>query len=138
MVLTRVTDTTAEEAAVVAAGHSDGQRTAPLQLSHRVLPTGEAVADIGGELDIATAEAAVRYVRNVIDSHRGPVIVDLAALRFCDAQGLSALLRMATWAERAGRPFRLASPSPPLVKIMRMTGLDRRFMPPPAAHPGGG
>jgi anti-sigma B factor antagonist len=105
---------------------------APLTLSHRVLPTGEAVIDIGGELDIATAEAAVGYVRRVIDGHRGLVIVDLTGLRFCDARGLNALLRMADYAERAACPFRLASPSPSLVKIMRITGLDRRFLPSPA------
>ena len=103
-----------------------------LKLSHRALPTGEAVVDFGGELDIATAEAAVRYVRQVIDRHRGLVIVDLTGLRFCDARGLNALLRMARYAERAACPFRLASPSPSLVKIMRITGLDRRFLPSPA------
>ena len=120
MMLTCVTDATVE-----------GQ----LELSHRVLPTGEAVAGIGGELDFATAEMAVRYVSRVIDSHRGPVIVDLTALGFCDAQGLSALVRMAGYAERAGRPFRLVSPSPSVVKIMRITGLDRRFLVPPASRP---
>jgi anti-sigma B factor antagonist len=107
----------------------------PLKLSHRALPTGEAVIDIGGELDIATAEAAVRYVRQVVDCHRGLVIVDLAGLRFCDARGLNALLRMADYAERAACPFRLASPSPSLIKIMRITGLDRRFLPSPADAP---
>src|SRR6266566_1147955 len=106
-----------------------------LQLSRRVLPTGEAVAGIGGELDFATAEMAVRYVSRIIDSHRGPVIVDLTALGFCDAQGLSALVRMAGYAERAGRPFRLVSPSPSVVKIMRITGLDRRFLVSPASGP---
>jgi len=108
---------------------------APLKLSHRVLPTGEAVINIGGELDIATADAAVRYVRQVIDRHRGLVIVDLTGLRFCDARGLSALLRMADYAERAACPFRLASPSPSLVKIIRITGLGRRFLPSPADGP---
>ena len=44
---------------------------------------------------------------------------------FCDAGGLTALVRMARYAERNGCPFRLASPSPSLVKIMRITGLDR-------------
>jgi len=99
-----------------------------LALSHRVLPTGDAVVFIGGELDFATAEMAVRYVSRVIDGHHGPVIADLAALGFCDAQGLSALVRMAGYAERAGRPFRLVSPSPSVVKIMRLTSLDRRFL----------
>jgi anti-anti-sigma factor len=106
-----------------------------LELSQRVLPTGEAVACIGGELDFATAEMAVRYVSRLIDSHRGPVIVDLTALGFCDAQGLSALVRMAGYAERAGRPFRLVSPGPSVVKIMRITGLDRRFLVSPANCP---
>jgi anti-anti-sigma regulatory factor len=36
---------------------------------------------------------------------------------------------MAGYAERAGCPFRLASPSPSLVRIMRITGLDARFLP---------
>jgi anti-anti-sigma factor len=108
-----------------------------LELSRRVLPTGEAVASIGGELDFATAEMAVRYVRRIIDGHHGPVIVDLTALGFCDAQGLSALVRMAGHAGRAGRPFRLVSPSPPVLKIMRITGLDQRFLVPPASSPPG-
>ncbi len=56
------------------------------------------------------------------------MIVDLAALDFCDARGLAALVRMAGYAEQKGRPFRLASPSPSLIKIMRITGLDRRFL----------
>jgi anti-anti-sigma regulatory factor len=31
-------------------------------------------------------------------------------------------------AEQKGCPFQLASPSPSLVKIMRITGLDRRLV----------
>ena len=134
-VLTRVANERAEEPIVAAGAPDDLQRPAALRLSHRILPTGEAIADIGGELDIATADIAVRYVRLVIDRHSGPLIVDLAGLAFCDAQGLSALLRMATYAERAGCPFRLASPRPSLVKIMRITGLDRSFLLPPYGCP---
>jgi anti-anti-sigma regulatory factor len=35
---------------------------------------------------------------------------------------------MAGYAKQKGCPFRVASPSPSLVKIMRITGLDRRFL----------
>jgi anti-sigma B factor antagonist len=111
----------------------DPQGTAPLELSRRICPTGEAVVDLGGELDIATAEVAISYIRDVIDHHRGPVIVDLAALVFCDARGLAALVRMAVYAEQNGGPFRLASPSPHLIKIMRITRLDRRLLTSPAS-----
>jgi anti-anti-sigma factor len=125
--LAQVAGTTAEGAIVMARARDDLLGGAPLELGHRILPTGEAVADIGGELDIATAEMAVRYIKQVIDSHRGPVIVQLTAVRFCDAQGLSALLRMARYAQQAGRPFRLDSPSRSVTRIMRMTGLDHGF-----------
>ena len=123
-----VTDARAVEEEVVVAARDDVERTAPIELNHRICPTGEAVVDLGGDLDILSAEVAVNYVRDVIDRHRGPVTVDLTALAFCDAQGLAALVRMAGYAERKGCPFRLAAPSPRLVKIMRITRLDRRFL----------
>jgi anti-anti-sigma factor len=114
--------------AVVMAAQDDLPGNPPLELSRQICLTGEAVVDLDGDLDIATAELAVSYVKDVIDRHRGPVIVDLAALVFCDARGLAALVRMAGYAEQRGCPFRLASPSPSLIKIMRITGLDRRFL----------
>ena len=43
-----------------------------------------AVVDLDGELDILGAELAVGYVKEVIDQHRGPVIVNLAALVLFD------------------------------------------------------
>ena len=110
------------------AAQNDGERTAPLAMSHRIGATGEAIVELRGELDIASADVAVRYVGDVINRHHGPVIADLTALAFCDAQGLAALVRMAGYAEQKGCPFRLASPSPSLIKIMRITGLDRRFL----------
>jgi anti-sigma B factor antagonist len=125
--LTCIAQTRAVEQAVVTA-QNDPLGTLPLELSHRICPTGGAVVDLGGELDIAGAEVAVSYVRDVIDRRRGPVIVDLTALTFCDARGLAALVHMAGYAEQKGCPFRLASPSPSLVKIMRITSLDRRFL----------
>lgn len=115
-----------EEVTVTAPG--DLRRTEPLELSHRISHAGEAVVQLGGELDIASAEVAVSYVTDIIDRHGGPVTADLSALAFCDARGLAALVRMAGYAERADCPFRLASPNPSLVKIMRITGLYHRFL----------
>jgi anti-sigma B factor antagonist len=121
-------DPEAEQTIVVVQGQHGQRKAASLRLSHRTLPTGEAVAGIGGELDIATADTAVRYVTEVIDGHPGPVIVDLTALRFCDARGLSALLRIAAYAEQSDHEFRVASPSPSLVKLLRITALDRKLL----------
>jgi anti-sigma B factor antagonist len=114
----------------------DAQEPAPLDLSYQVRSSGEVVVHLGGELDIVSAEAAVSYVRDVIDRCGGPVVVDLAALTFCDVRGLGALLRMAGYAEQAGYEFRLASPRPALVKIIQIAGLDGRFLASEGACPG--
>ena len=67
-----------EEVTVTAPG--DLWRTEPLELSHRISRAGEAVVQLGGELDIASAEVAVSYVTDIIDRHGGPVTADLSAL----------------------------------------------------------
>ena len=87
------------------AAQGDAQGPAPFDLSYRVQPGGGMVVDLGGELDIVSAEAAVGYVREVIDRCRGGVGVDLTALTFCDARGLGALVQMAGYADRAGCEF---------------------------------
>ena len=115
-------------AEITGAADGDQQTAVLLELSYRISPAGETIVDLGGELDIASAEAAVSYVRAAINRHRRPVIVDLTALTFCDARGLAALVRMAGYAEQMGCAFQLSSPSRSLVKIMRITGLDRRFL----------
>jgi anti-sigma B factor antagonist len=119
------------------AAQDDVREPAPLELSHRVCASGEVVVDLGGELDIVSADVVVGYARDVIDRSPGPVVVDLTALAFCDARGLGALLRMAGYAEQACCEFRLISPRPSLVKIMRITGLDRRFLASRATCPAG-
>ena len=96
-----VAETTVAEEGIVAA-QDDLESAAPMELSHRICPTGEAVVDLGGELDILSAEVAVSYVTDVIDRYRGPVTANLAALAFCDARGLAALVRMAGYAEQKG------------------------------------
>jgi anti-sigma B factor antagonist len=115
-------------------GGSDGsvitaQRVEPVQLelSCRTEEDGSQVVSVTGELDIATAEQAYAYISDVIDCWPAPVSVNLAGLTFCDASGLGALARVARHAREAGRPLTLLSARPSLVKIMRITGLDRTF-----------
>jgi anti-sigma B factor antagonist len=115
-------------------GGSDGtvitaERIEPAQLllSVRTEPDGEQVVSVTGELDIATAEQAYAYISEVIDGWPMPVSVDLSGLTFCDASGLGVLARIARHARQAGHQFRLAAARPSLLKIMRITGLDRAY-----------
>jgi anti-anti-sigma factor len=128
MMLSPMIGPEAEQTIIVVEGQDGRPGAASLELSYRILPTGEAVVSVGGELDIATADTAVSDLTRLIDRHHGPVIVDLSALRFCDARGLSALLRITRYAEQGDHRFRFASPSPSLVRLLRITALDRRLL----------
>jgi len=88
----------------------------------------EVVVTLTGELDLASAERAFGYVRDVIDRHGTPVVLDLASLSFCDARGLGALVRMNSYAGQAGCALRLMSPPPRLLEIMRLTNLDSELI----------
>ncbi len=98
-----------------------------LELSCQTGVDGYQVIQMTGELDIATAEQAYSYISEVIDGRPAPVTVDLSGLTFCDASGLGVLARIARHARQAGRQLRLTSARPPLVKLIRLTGLDGVF-----------
>lgn len=98
-----------------------------LGLSARTGADGYKVVSVTGELDIATAEQAYAYLSDVIDRSKAPVSVDLAGVTFCDASGLSVLAKVANLAREKGRHLRLTSARPSLLKIMRITGLDKAF-----------
>jgi anti-sigma B factor antagonist len=82
---------------------------------------------VRGELDIATADQAYAYLRDVVDNQNGPVTMNLSELTFCDAAGLSVLARVAGYAQRAGRSLKLTAARPSLVRIMHITGMDEAF-----------
>ena len=101
-----------------------------LGLSCQTDGNGQPVVSLTGELDIATADQAYAYVTDVIDASgqpRTPVSMDLSELTFCDASGLRVLARLARHARLAGRQLRLISARPAVLKIIRITGLDRSF-----------
>jgi anti-sigma B factor antagonist len=119
---------------------STGFDPLPLGLSCRTDGDGHQIVSVTGELDIATGEQAYAYVTEVIDAldqPGGPVSMDMSGLTFCDASGLGVLARIARHARQAGGQLRLIAARPALLKIIRLTGLDRSFpelIPPVRAH----
>jgi anti-sigma B factor antagonist len=98
-----------------------------LELAYQVAADGQATVRVRGELDIATADQAYSYLRDVVDSQDGPVTMNLSELTFCDAAGLGVLARVAGHARRAGHSLKLTAARPSLVRIMRITGMDEAF-----------
>jgi anti-anti-sigma factor len=105
----------------------DGQDAAQLELGYQRTADSQAMVNVRGELDIATAEQAHAYLRDVMDRVRGRVTLNLADLTFCDAAGLGVLAKVACHAQRVGGSVQLAEPRPSLVRIMRITGMDEAF-----------
>jgi anti-anti-sigma factor len=106
---------------------ADCVRAMQLELAYQVTTDGKATVQIRGELDIATADQAYAYLRDVVDNQDGPVTMNLAGLTFCDAAGLGVLARVAGHARRSGHSVKLAAARPSLLRIMRITGMDETF-----------
>ena len=98
-----------------------------LELAYQVAADGRATVRVRGELDIATADQAYAYLRDVVDNQDGPVTMNLSELSFCDAAGLGVLARVAGHARRSGRSLKLTAARPALLRIMHITGLDEAF-----------
>jgi anti-sigma B factor antagonist len=115
------------DVAVMTAERILGLEPLQIELSRQADGDGNQIISVRGELDIATAEQAYTFISDVIDAWPTPVSVDLSGLTFCDASGLSVLAKIARHARQAGRQLRLTAARPSLLKIMRITGLDRAF-----------
>jgi anti-sigma B factor antagonist len=125
--LTR-SDEAVAQTVVIDAGHD-----VPIHLGCQISADGHAVIALRGDLDLATVDRVVRYAADVIDRHDGPVSADLHGVTFCDACGLGALIRIAAYADRAGRRLTLIRPSAALTRIMRITGVDHLLLAPAEA-----
>src|SRR6266487_1066978 len=87
---------------------------------------GIAVLRAPEELDLATADGlAARGC--AIAGHAGLLLLDLTRSSFCDARGLSAFVRIANQADRAGCRLALIAPQPPVAKVLRICRLDQRL-----------
>jgi anti-anti-sigma factor len=90
------------------------------------------VLHLAGELDIATAPsllAAVGGVLNLPSGRVGPdgLVLDLGALTFCDAAGLTGLVRTRRLATAAGVPLFLTAPPRKVARILAVCDLHRSF-----------
>jgi anti-anti-sigma factor len=78
---------------------------------------------LDGELDIATAPGLTQRLAPV--AWTGSVLVlDLAAVRFCDCAGLSMFLRLRRLASASGGSLHLAAPTAAVRRLIVLAQLD--------------
>jgi len=78
------------------------------------------------ELDLATADGLAAQ-GCALAIHAWLLLLDLTSLSFCDARGISAFVRIANEADRAGCRLALIAPQPPVAKVLRICRLDQRL-----------
>ncbi len=88
---------------------------------------GVAVAELAGELDLASAPALRERLLSLLRPGSSRLVLDLSRVSFCDASGLAVLVGTSHRALRLGGFLRLAAVSRPAARVLDLTGLDRHL-----------
>lgn len=93
---------------------------------------------VQGELDVLTVPELRSVLRGCAEHGRSDVVVDLRALEFLDARGLSALVEGWRLLDERHRRLTISSPSPGTRRLLDLTGLSEIFgVQPPAVAANG-
>jgi anti-sigma B factor antagonist len=85
--------------------------------------SGTAVVRLAGELDLGSAPTLADALRS-LEQPCDRVILDLSRLTFIDSSGLRLALTEHRRAEADGFDFVLAGATEPILRVLRVTGLD--------------
>lgn len=93
-----------------------------------VMPGGHVVVALSGEFDIATAPAARDLLAELTSGAVTGITVDLGRLTFVDVAGLRVLACAARAARCLPGGFELVAAPARVVRLLRVTGLDRQLI----------
>lgn len=98
-----------------------------LSLSTRVADAGHSVVEVRGEVDVYTSAMLREQLGELIDGGARHVVVDLTRVDFLDSSGLGVLVGALKRLRTAGGDLSLVCASGNILKIFRITALDRVF-----------
>jgi len=81
---------------------------------------GPTVVTAAGELDLFSARRLESALIPAVE--QGVVVLDTAAVVFCDSTGLRALVKAQRAAKAAGHPLRLAAASEAVLRVLELAG----------------
>ena len=88
---------------------------------------GEVVVRVSGEIDMAAAPVFRERLTAVIDANGDDVVVDLADVTFMNSSGLVVLVQAHQSLQSTSRKLLIARPSPPVTRVLEVTGIDGLF-----------
>lgn len=87
--------------------------------------SGCVLVTVDGELDLSTADQLQETLIRAVADGVGPLVLDLAALRFCDSAGLAVLVKIHNLLADEGGRLVLAGPSVAVSRVLELSGLDQ-------------
>ena len=90
-------------------------------------PIARTVVRLQGALDFATVPALRERLIGLLQPGTRLLVLDLSRVSSCDSAGLAVLIGAQRRARVLGIVMRLAAPSVPVAKLLRLTGLDRNL-----------
>ncbi|MDP9094268.1 MAG: STAS domain-containing protein [Actinomycetota bacterium] len=98
----------------------------------------ECVIRVSGEIDVENAEDLASVgVLTASSTEAGYLVIDLDGVPFMDSAGLGALVRVRNAARAESRGVVLRGPRPRVLKVIKITGVDRLFTIEPAEQQDG-
>jgi anti-anti-sigma factor len=88
---------------------------------------GMTIAELAGELDIASAPALREQLLSLLRPGSSRFVIDLSKVSLCDASGLAVLVGIGRRARLLGGFLRLAAVSPQADRVLHITGLHRHL-----------
>jgi anti-anti-sigma factor len=85
---------------------------------------GRAVVTVSGAIDMQSREALSSAARAALQDKPSGLVLDLSAVTFMDSTGIGTLIELGHDAEDASAELVIRDPSPRVVRILEMTGLD--------------
>lgn len=83
----------------------------------------ETMVSVSGDLDVSTVERLSEAVNDQLRIGRGPIVLDLADLTFCDSMGLGTLVVLSRAARAQQRYLVLRNLSPFFARMLDITGV---------------
>jgi anti-sigma B factor antagonist len=87
---------------------------------------GAPAIPLTGDMDLATAQAMLAPAHQLVAEGHRHIVLNCAALDFCDSQGLMAMLRLLEAVQPDGS-VTLTQPSKMLIKMLTITGVVDQF-----------
>lgn len=85
------------------------------------------VVVVDGRVDSATAPELENSLKQLVESDKTRLVLDLAGVDYMSSAGLRAMVSTLKSVKRVSGDLRLASPSPRVAEVLRLAGLTSIF-----------